>query len=253
MKSFKKKFLSLILIIFLFSSCSKNSFKKNEIIFSGAFVYPKFYIKTETNELTGFSVEVAKLVAEKIGMEAKFEILNLKEILPAINSGSIDSAINLVPSDKRRENFDFSKIYLYDESYFVVRGDKNHIINFESSVKESLVFGVFIGSIYDDFLSKYEKNIKLIRFDSPALLLEAFKGNIIDCFFEQKTAVDSYIESDKMKNFKIIPEDLKGTEVGAAFMFKKNNQKLKNQINKAIVELEKNGELEKLKKKYNLT
>jgi ABC-type amino acid transport substrate-binding protein len=179
--------------------------------------------------------------------------MNFKETFPGLNSDLIDVAAHVALTDKRKKEFDFSKTYYEFQTSLVIDNDKNHICNLDSEIKNDLKFGVVIGSIFDDILTKFEPNIKLTRFDSFELIFEAFKSKLIDVLFNDQVIIDEFIKKNQLKNYKIIKIEkmaINGDEI--SFMFKKGNEKLQSQFNKAIDELAKEGKIEELKKKYNL-
>ena len=97
---------------------------------------------------------MSNLIAEKISKTAKFIIINKAERFPALNINLINAAVNIVPTNKRMEKFDFSNKY-HERQFYLITKMKN-VFDMNSAIKKKLHFGVVIGSIYDDFLSKFE-------------------------------------------------------------------------------------------------
>ena len=84
------------------------------------------------DKLTGFDVELGKLIAEGLGVEAKFEETAWDSILAGLDSGRFDIACNGVGySEKRAEKYYFSDPYVYMGTVLVVRGDNTDIKSFE--------------------------------------------------------------------------------------------------------------------------
>ena len=66
--------------------------------------YPPYTYHDDNGELTGFDVEVAKAIADKLGAEADFTESDWDSLLAGIDSGRLDTVINAVsitPSVKR--------------------------------------------------------------------------------------------------------------------------------------------------------
>jgi ABC-type amino acid transport substrate-binding protein len=238
---------------FSFHLSQRLRIKKDKIIFGVSLLNPYLYIKSENNELTGFDFELSELIAEKINRRAKFEIMEMKQLFPTLNDKHVDMVTTIVKTNKRKEQFDFSKKYYTAKSYLIMNEKREDISNFGTAIKNNLVFGSVVGDIYNDFLSKFEPNIKLIRFDDLALVFEVFKNGSINAFLGEKILIEKFIENHKIKNYKIIQINMKEKiENGHTFMFKKGNDALRLQIDKAIDDLEKEGKIEELKKKYGL-
>ncbi|SDC05979.1 amino acid ABC transporter substrate-binding protein, PAAT family [Pelagirhabdus alkalitolerans] len=87
---------------------------------SGTLIAASFY--DDDDELTGYDVEVMKEIGERLGLDVQFEVMGIDSMLPAINSGRVDVAINdIEATDSRREQFNFSEPYKYSYSTMVVR------------------------------------------------------------------------------------------------------------------------------------
>ena len=63
-----------------------------------------FYIRS--GELTGFDVEVAKAIGEKLGLKVQFVESEWDSLLASIDSGRIDTVINAVSvTDERKKKY----------------------------------------------------------------------------------------------------------------------------------------------------
>ena len=68
----------------------------------------------------GLDVQVARYVANKLGMELQVYALDWDSLLPALDSGTIDCVIgNMSPREDRKVNYDFTASY-YDVNYVVL-------------------------------------------------------------------------------------------------------------------------------------
>ena len=82
----------------------------------------------ENDVLTGFDVELGKLIAQGLGVEAEFQETDWDAILAGVDSGRFDIACNGVGyTEERAEKYSFSTPYLYTEIVLVVRGDNEDI------------------------------------------------------------------------------------------------------------------------------
>ncbi|HTN67337.1 MAG TPA: transporter substrate-binding domain-containing protein, partial [Burkholderiaceae bacterium] len=72
--------------------------------------YPPFNFKDpRTNQLTGFDVDVAKLVATKLGVKPEFITTEYSGILAGLAAGKYDVIVNQVGiTPERQKAFDFS-------------------------------------------------------------------------------------------------------------------------------------------------
>src|SRR5699024_4877412 len=71
---------------------------------SGTLIAASFY--DDDDKLTGYDVEVAKEIGDRLDLEVNFEIMGIDSMLPAIDSGRIDLAMNdIEATDSRKEQF----------------------------------------------------------------------------------------------------------------------------------------------------
>src|SRR5699024_8089733 len=76
----------------------------------------------DDDRLTGYDVEVANAIGGRLVSEVNFEILGIASVLPAIDSGRIDLAMNDVEAtDRRKAQFNLSEPYKYSFAVMAVR------------------------------------------------------------------------------------------------------------------------------------
>lgn len=144
-----KKIITLLLsltMIFMLVGCSNNKTTNNEssdllsqIKDKGVLTVategdwsPYTYHDETTDELTGFDVELGRLIAEKLGVEVEFKETDWDSILAGVQSGTYDLGINgITYSDERALSFNFSEPYLYDQTVLIVLEDNDDIKSFE--------------------------------------------------------------------------------------------------------------------------
>ncbi|MDD2189559.1 MAG: amino acid ABC transporter substrate-binding protein [Eubacteriales bacterium] len=86
--------------------------------------FPPMGFVGEDGELTGFDVELSKLVAEKLGVEAKIQPIDWSAKEMELNSGNIDVIWNgYTITAARTEQVEFTKPYLNNEQVLVVAND----------------------------------------------------------------------------------------------------------------------------------
>lgn len=78
----------------------------------------------ESDELTGFEVEVAREVAERLELEIEFKEMGFDEMLSSVQTGQVDIAANDIEiTEDRAEEFIFSTPVKYSYGTAVVRKD----------------------------------------------------------------------------------------------------------------------------------
>jgi len=86
-----------------------------------------------SGDLTGYDVEVAKAVADELGVEVKFEETQWDAIFAGLEAGRFDTIANQVSiTPERKESYEFSTPYTYSTGVIVVPEDNTDITSFES-------------------------------------------------------------------------------------------------------------------------
>ncbi|TFD98419.1 transporter substrate-binding domain-containing protein [Jeotgalibacillus sp. R-1-5s-1] len=87
-------------------------------------LYPTSYYDEETEELTGFEVEVVKELAERLELEVEWEEIGFDGMLTAVNTGQVDLASNDIEiTEDRAEDFAFTTPIKYSYGTAIVRED----------------------------------------------------------------------------------------------------------------------------------
>ena len=77
----------------------------------------------ENDELMGFDVEVARAIAEKLGVEAEIIPGEWDGLFAGMDAGRYDMVVNGVEvTPERTEKYDFSDPYAYIRTALIVRG-----------------------------------------------------------------------------------------------------------------------------------
>ncbi len=96
----------------------------------GVSLFAPWAMKDKAGELTGFDIEVAKRLAEEIGVEPEFKIYAWIDIIPALNRGEIDvivAGMSITP--KRALQMNFTLPYAESGVSLVTNTEKTKEIN----------------------------------------------------------------------------------------------------------------------------
>lgn len=81
-------------------------------------------IKDSKEYAAGYDVEIAKRIAEGLGMELEIVKTDWDGLIPSLQSGAIDAVIaGMSPTDKRKESIDFTENYYSSDYVIVVKED----------------------------------------------------------------------------------------------------------------------------------
>lgn len=254
MKKFLSVSLALILIVSIFTACSKggnagsDSKKKVLVMGTSADYKPYEYVDAKKSEdIIGFDIDVMNYISKELGYKVKIKDMDFGGLLASLEAGKVDFIMaGMTPTAERKKNADFTDIY------FVA---KNVIISKESSNIKTLQdlkgkkVGVQTGSIQEEKAKDLQKQVSFQsegRDRVPELIQEIQAGRF-DAIILEDTVAKGYLEKNKELKSVEIPEAT--DEAGSAIALPKNSDKTA-EFNKVIKKMKENGEMDKLVKKW---
>ncbi|ETO93359.1 substrate-binding periplasmic protein [Legionella oakridgensis] len=230
---------SLLLII---SGCYKEKNKSNELRFSTAAEYPPFeYI--EHGNMKGFDIDLAQLIAKELGKKAIFDDLQFSTVLTAVASGQDDAAIATITiTNDRKKNFDFSRPY-YFESMVAVFKHQAPIKNQQQLAGKKVA--AQLGSVMDIWLHQHIASADIITFDSNNQAIEALMSGHVDAVVVDGAQGRAFSQKYPELSYHVLAK----ADDGYGIALQKNSP-LTKQINQALANLIKRGDISKLKKKW---
>ncbi len=207
--------------------------------------YQPFTYHDESDTLTGYDVEVAKAIGEKMGVKVEFSEITWEGLLASLDNGTVDLVLNQVGvTDERKEKYDFSDPYLYSYIALIVNKDHNDITSWDTSKgkKTSLKFS----SNYAAIAEEYEMDITASETFSKDI--ELLLAGRTDCVINNTIAFNDYLIQKPDTPIKIA--DVRAEADTVAAPIPKGNEDLVEAVNKAIKELQEDGTLTKLSEQF---
>ena len=244
--------LALVMIIgaaFTMSSCQKDY---NTLV-CGVTVFENMNEQLPDGSWTGFESEFAMEVGKIIGMEVKFQEIEWTEKYNELNSGAIDCIWNGFTANsydngvKRSDLVDFSYGYMLNQQCIVVK--KDNLANFpdEASLKgkKACAEGGSAGEAYAKEATDADKVL------AATAQIDAFrevKAGAVDFIVVDIILAQNICGQNDYADLAIVEAIELDSEI-YAIGFKKGSD-LTAKVNAAIKELEENGKLMELAKKY---
>ncbi len=243
-----KKIIALVLVLVLavmcLAGCGKQStldnIEKNgklTVITEPGFA-PFEYMNGE--EITGVDVEIAKKVADKLGVELEMVAMDFDALIPALQAGKGDMiAAGMTATDERKESVDFSVNYIDTGLYIIVMGDDDSIASVDDITEDTIV-GVQTGTTSDLFVSDIVNEVG--RYKTPSDAVMALQSGKVDCVVcDQLPAQDAVNNNPDLK---LLEEPL--TVEQYAIAVAKENEDFLAVINEVLEEMLANGEIDAL-------
>ena len=201
----------------------------------------------ENNVLTGFDIEVAKAVCEKMGLKAEFVEVEWDGILAGVESGRYDIAANGVEIDDEREvKYYFCVPYAYIHTGLIVRSDETEINSFEDLNGKTTANT--LQSTYAKLAESYGATVTGV--DDLAQTIELLLAGRIDATLNADVSYYDYLTQHPEAEIKLVALTKDASMV--AFPVKKDdrNKTFIEAVNKAIQELYADGTISKLSMKF---
>jgi len=248
-----KKIISLIIVGVLVLSfglvgCGNQAAPAAKVLKVGseASFAPFEFQDENSKEYAGFDMDLIRALGKQMGYEVKIQNMGFDGLIPGLESGTVDVAISAMTiTEERSKKISFSKPYYKSGLTIVVKSDNTTIKNFADLNGKKIA--VQLGTTGADEAKKV-KNAQVREFNSaPEAFLELKAGGV-DAVVNDKPVNDYYIAKAGGKDAKEVGEPLTAEEYGIATA--KKNTELTAKLDKALDELKKNGEYDKIYLKW---
>ena len=197
--------------------------------------YPPYTYHDDNGELTGFDVEVAKAIADKLGVEADFTESDWDSLLAGIDSGRLDTVINAVSiTPEREEKYDFAGPYFYITQQIVVAKDNDDIVDM-ASLNGKKVANTATTAYLDILEDAGASLVQISTADEAVSLIESGRADF--------TTFNSVVFNEYLQQHPDVVDTY-------AVPIKKGETALYDAVQNAIDELKEDGTLSKLSEDY---
>ena len=209
--------------------------------------YPITYHDETTKELTGYDVEVARALGEKLGLEVEFKEMEFDGLLPALRNGQIDIAANdFAITDERKEKFDFTIPVKHSYGSAIVRESDNSGIESVEDLKGKKVGGSATSN-YSKFAQEQGAEV-IVYTGSDTVLPEIVNGRVDATLNDYLVLMRSLEQYDK-PGLKLA-EGVKFSFSSSALVMPKDSPELKEKLDAALEELLADGTLKEISTKF---
>lgn len=201
----------------------------------------------ESDNLVGFDVEVARAVAEKLGVEADFVECPWESIFLGIDSKMYDIAANGVEiTEDRAAKYDFSTPYAYLRTALIVRDDNEDITSFEDLNGKRTANSA--GSTYALLAESYGATTDTVS--TLAQTLDLVLAGRVDATLNAELSFYDYMKEHPDANLKIVALSEEASHVAIPVRKGDENASFLAAINEAIDALRADGTLKAISERY---
>ena len=242
-----KKIIGVILSIAIIAVLGISAVAEGNVLKVGMEgTYAPYTYHDDTGALTGFEVDVATAIGEKIGYEVEFVEGAWDSLFPALDAGTIDVIMNQVTiTEARLETYDFSTPYVYTRPVLIVAADNEDITTFDDLAGKKAAEG--LTSNYNAIAQSY--GAEIIGQDVFALAVELVKGGEADAVVnDELTYAYWQVTTGDFDSTRIAAKSEDATS--SAVVILKGRDELRDAISGAIDELLTDGTISSISEKY---
>jgi L-cystine transport system substrate-binding protein len=207
--------------------------------------YPPFTFHDENGELTGFDVEIAREVAERLGVEAEFMETQWDAMFAGLDSERFDMIANQVGiRPDRQEKYDFSEGYITSAAVLIVNESNTDIKAFEDL--EGKKSAQSLTSNYGDIAKSH--GAELVGVEGFNQAIELLAQNRADATINDNLSFLDFKKQKPDAPVKIVATADDASQSG--LMFRKGNETLVDEVNKALQGMIKDGTYLEISKKW---
>lgn len=254
MKKFVKGLLSASMAITMLAGCAKQEEPKDlydTIMDRGVLIvgtegtYQPNTYHDENDNLVGFDVEVAKVIADYLGVDVQYEETEWASIFSALDAGKIDIIVNEVGyNEERGEKYDFSNPYAFVQQAILVKEETDDINSFEDL--EGKICANESTSLFGQTAEQYGATLDPVNAMAQSIS-EVVNGRA-DATLNYITSFASYMKENPDAKVKIAAYG--ETEPSSYVPVVKGNEKLVEKINEALKDALESGKLKEISMKY---
>lgn len=221
--------------------------QKGELVVAMEGTWSPWAYHDEADQLVGYDVEVADLIAEKLGVKAVFVEGEWDGLFAGLDAGRYDIVVNGVEiTEERGEKYDFTDPYAYIRTAIVVNGSNDEIQSFEDLNGKNTANT--ISSTYAELAESYGATVTGV--DDLNQTFELLLSGRIDATLNAELTYYDYMKAHPDRDLKIAALTEEASLVSIPLRKGAQSESLREAINRAIAEISESGELAKLSEKY---
>jgi polar amino acid transport system substrate-binding protein len=210
--------------------------------------FPPMGFRDENNNIVGFDIDLANACAEKMGVDAEFQVIDWDSKEMDLSTGKIDLIWNgFSITDDRLESMEFTKPYLNNKQIILVKNDSD--IKTKADLAGKTV-GAQTGSSALDAINADEISkefASMPTYDTNVLAFSDLEIGRVDAVVADEIVARYYLATND-NDFTILDDDFGEEQYGIAAA--KGNTELIDEVQKALDECNEDGTAEDISTKW---
>ncbi|STO08136.1 MULTISPECIES: transporter substrate-binding domain-containing protein [Exiguobacterium] len=212
-------------------------------------LYPASFRAEESDELTGFDVELMKEIGQRLDLEVQFKEMAFDNMLTSVQNGQVDVAANDISvTEDRKEKFAFSTPYKYTYGTAIVRKSDLSGIDSLEDLKGKRAAGEAT-TVFMEVARQYgAEEVIYDNATNDQYLRDVSTGRtdvILNDYYLQTLALAFFPEFDIA-----IHPDIAYNPQEVAFLMEKENDELQQNIDRVLAEMLEDGTVKELSEQF---
>ncbi|WP_369427335.1 ABC transporter substrate-binding protein [Providencia sp. PROV236] len=203
---------------------------------------PFGFIDPQSKKLTGYDVDIAQAIADNLGVKLELRPTNPANRIPLLTSGKVDLiGANFTITDERAKQVDFSIPDFATGQKFIAR---KGVLKTPDDIAP-LRIGADKGTVQEVTLRERYPDTKVISYDDTPQAFAALRNGNVQAITQDDAKLVGLLGNlpEKVKaDFEILPFSI--TREYQALAASKGEQRLVENVNEALLKLEKEGQAE---------
>lgn len=201
----------------------------------------------DADQLTGFDVEVARKIAEHLGVEPVFVEGEWDGLLAGMDAGRYDMVINGVEiTEERAEKYDFTEPYAYIHTALIVTEDNTDIQGFEDLAGKRTANT--ISGTYATIAEGY--GAEVVGVNALTESFDLLRSGRVDATLNDEVTYYDYIRQHPDASLKVVTLSEDASQVAIPMRKGQETESLRAAVNEALKELRDSGELSALSQEF---
>ena len=212
--------------------------------------FPPYEMTSDNGGYEGIDVEIATMIAQKLGLELVVDDMEFSSVITSVQSGKADMAMaGLTVTEERKKNVDFTESYATGVQVIIVPEDSD--IQTVDDLANDKMIGCQDGTTGYIYCSDSVENggygeDHVTSYTNGAMAIEALKGGKVDAVVIDNEPAKAFVQANA--GLKIL--DTEYIIENYAIGISKDNNGLRDAVNNALKELIADGSVQQIVDKY---
>ena len=247
-----------IVVMCLCVGCNKNKKRKGDVdlpqLIIGSDNYDPYYFINEQGKTVGIDVELAREACRRIGYKPVFKkiVWDNKDI--ELEAGNIVCIWGSYTMTGRENEYQWAGPYMYSHQVIVVSAESN--IKTIAGLKDKKIAVQVTGKPEEIFLKRLDNRIPEVEdvysFSDIKEVFACLREGYVDAIAGHESTLNKLIDENN-GDYYVLDENLYVSELGVAFLNNYKNKELINKLSDTLEDMRKDGTIEKILDKYDIS